>query len=293
MPNIRDLRKRIRTVENIKRITSAMEKIAAARLFRAKAMLSDSRPYLEGLNRVVGDLLNSQPEAVHPLLASRAATAVGRDGDVVIVLVTSDRGFCGGFNSAIIEAGVRLADKVSKTGNRRAKFIVFGKKGADFLRKSHSEVLASYVSLPAVPPYSYAEEIGDRIMGLYGAGEIAEAHLVATEFTSVAKHTPTVKKVVPIQAPAAPDRNCMNFSYEPRAAETIGLILPRLVKTQIWLGLMESAVSEHAARMFMMQRATKNTDDVISSLTLVMNKARQQMITRELTDIVGAAETIT
>jgi F-type H+-transporting ATPase subunit gamma len=291
MPNIRDLRKRIRTVENIKRITSAMEKIAAARLFRAKAMLSDSRPYLDGLDRVVGDLLNSQPEAAHPLLAAASAAALG--GDVVIVLVASDRGFCGGFNSAIIEKGIGLADQVNKSGDRKAKFIVFGKKGADFLRRNHYEVLASYVSLPAVPPYSYAEEVGDRIIGLYGAGELAEAYLVATEFTSVARHTPTLKKVVPIEKPAAPDRNYMNFSYEPRAAETIALILPRLVKTQIWLGLMESAVSEHAARMFMMQRATKNTDDVISSLTLVMNKARQQMITRELTDIVGAAETIT
>lgn len=284
MPNIRDLRKRIRTVENIKRITSAMEKIAAARLFRAKGMLSDSRPYLAGLERVAGDLLNSQPEAAHPLLARNEA------GGVVIVLVTSDRGFCGGFNSVIIETGLRLAED---EGGGSARFIVFGKKGADFLRKRDREVLARYLSLPAVPPFALAEEVGDRLMGLYAGGEIARAYLVATEFTSVAKHTPTVRQLLPVEAPPEPGRNYMNFSYEPAAAEAIASVLPRLVKTRIWLGLVESAVSEHAARMFMMQRATKNTDDVIATLTLVMNKARQQMITRELTDIVGAAETIT
>ena len=292
MPNIRDLRKRIRTVENIKRITSALEKIAAARLFRAKMMLADSRPYLAGLDRVAGDLLNSQPEATHPLLAAAAAGEANRSADVAIVLVTSDRGFCGGFNTAIIDTGIRLADQVTAVSGRKVKFVVFGKKGADFLRKSHWETLASYTGLPATPPYSYAEEVGDRLIALYRDQEIAEAHLVATEFTSVARHTPAVKKILPVDKPAAPDRNYMNFSYEPGAAEMIGSILPRLVKTQIWLGLMESAVSEHAARMFMMQRATKNTDDVIASLTLVMNKARQAMITRELTDIVGAAETI-
>jgi F-type H+-transporting ATPase subunit gamma len=284
MQNIRDLRKRIRTVENIKRITSAMEKIAAARLFRAKTALIDGRPYLEALDRVVTDLLNSQPEAAHPLLARNEA------GGAVIVLVASDRGFCGIYNAAIVETATRLADKVGKD---RTKFIVFGKKGADFLRRHGYETLASYVNMPATLPYSYAEEVGDKVIGLYTAGEITEVYLAITEYVSIGRHTPLVKKIVPIEKPAEPGRNYMNFSYEPCPARTVDSILPRLVKTEIWLGLMESVVSEHAERMFMMQRATKNTDDVISDLTLVMNKARQTMITRELTDIVGAAETLT
>ncbi|MFZ1948263.1 MAG: ATP synthase F1 subunit gamma [bacterium] len=283
MPNIRDTRKRIRTVENIKRITSALEKIAAARLFRAKNVLSNARPYQAALERVTQDLLNSQPEAAHPLLAGN------RSGCALVVAVTSDRGFCGGYNTAAIEAAVSVAEKL---GRENVKFIVFGKKGADYLDRRGYLTLARYINLPASLPAALVDEVAERAADLHRRGETGQTHLVMTEFVSMAKHVPRVKRVLPVERVPDPGRNYMNYAYEPGPGRTLEAILPRLVAATIWAGVLESAVSEHAERMFMMQRATKNTDDLIAWLTLVMNKARQAMITRELTDIVGAAETI-
>lgn len=283
MPNLRDLRKRIRTVENIKRITSALEKIAAARLFRAKGALLDARPYARALEGVVEDLLNSQPEAVHPLARRNLS------GDTVLIVFSSDRGFCGGYNSRIIQQAERFAAEASG-GNVR--FIVFGRKGSEYLRRRGYNVLASHINMPPAIGFDCADQVGTSVIDLYEGGGISEAHLAMTEFVSIGRHVPRVVRLLPVVRAPRPERNYMNFSYEPPARETIRAVLPRLVKTRIWIGLMESVVSEHAERMFMMQRATKNTDDVIAGLTLVMNKARQAMITRELTDIVGAAETI-
>jgi F-type H+-transporting ATPase subunit gamma len=231
----------------------------------------------------VADLLNSQPEAVHPLIQKNLT------GDALLIVVTSDRGFCGGFNGRIIQTAEEFAAKV---GRGNVRFIVFGKKGTEYLRRHGYNILASHINLPAAFGFAYADEVGARVIDLYGSGEISEAHLAITEFVSIGRHVPRVTRLLPIVTKPEPGRSYMNYSYEPEPASTIRAILPRLVKTQIWTGLMESVVSEHAERMFMMQRATKNTDDVIAGLTLVMNKARQAMITRELTDIVGAAETM-
>jgi F-type H+-transporting ATPase subunit gamma len=283
MLNTRDLRKRIRTVENIKRITSAMEKIAAARLFRAKGTLTDSRPYARALGRMASDLLNSQPEVQHPLTDRNA------EGYVLAILVTSDRGLCGGYNTRVIQTAVEFAARV---GRDRVKFAVFGRKGTDFLRKNGYDVLACTTGLPAQFAFAYTEAISRQVMDLYTAKVISEAHLIITEFASISRHIPRVTKLLPVEPEPEAGRNYMNYSYEPGVATAIDAMLPRLVRTRMWSGFVESAVSEHAARMFMMQRATKNTDDVIAGLTLIMNKARQAAITKELTDIVGAAETI-
>jgi F-type H+-transporting ATPase subunit gamma len=283
MPNIRDTRKRIRTVDNIRRITSAMEKIAAARLFRAKNALADARPYQAALERVTQDLLNSQPEAAHPLLAGN------QSGKALVILVTSDRGFCGGYNAAAIDAAVGVTGRLGK-GN--VDFMVFGKKGADYLDRHGYRTLARYTNLPASLPPALVDEVAGRVTDLHSRAETRETHLAVTEFVSVAKHIPRVKRILPVERAPEPGRNYMNYAYEPDPRRTLEAILPRLVAATIWVGALESAVSEHAERMFMMQRATKNTDDLIARLTLVMNKARQAMITRELTDIVGAAETI-
>ncbi|HVP58403.1 MAG TPA: ATP synthase F1 subunit gamma [bacterium] len=283
MPNIRDLRKRIRTVENIKRITSAMEKIAAARLFRSKGTLASSKPYVEALARMANDLLNSQPEAVHPLVEAND------QGYVLAILVTSDRGLCGGYNTRVIQAAVDFADKV---GRDKVKFVVFGRKGVDFLAKRGYEIVISHTGLPGQLTPEFTEQVSAKVIDLYLAKTVSEVHVVMTEFASVARHIPRVVRVLPVARLPETGRNYMNYSYEPAAGATIAAILPKLVRIRIWSAIVESTVSEHAARMFMMQRATKNTDDVIALLTLVMNKARQTAITRELTDIVGAAETI-
>jgi F-type H+-transporting ATPase subunit gamma len=284
MPNIRDLRKRIRTVENIKRITSAMEKIAAARLFRAKGMLTNSRPYVEALGRMANDLLSSRPDATHPLVEPNA------EGYVLAILVTSDRGLCGGYNTRVIQTALEFAERV---GREKVKFIVFGKKGVDFLAKRGYEIVTSYTGLPAHLTQDFTEEVSSKVIDLYIGKTVREVHLVTTEFGSISRHIPRVKKILPVERAPEAGRNYMNYSYEPLPNAITAGLLPRLIRTEIWSGIVESAVSEHAARMFMMQRATKNTDDVIALLTLVMNKARQTAITRELTDIVGAAETIT
>jgi len=283
MPNLRDLRKRIRAIENIKRITSAMEKIAAARLFRTRGLLMDARPYAKALEEVARDLLNSQPEAAHPLLARNET------GDPLIVLVTSDRGFGGAYNSRIIQATSEFAAKLGAAGT---KYMVFGRKGIQYLERNGIPALASYTRLPVWVGHDMASEVAEKIIGLYLSGEISEAFLASTEFTSIGRHDARVARLLPVERKPEPEKNYMNYSYEPEPAETIAAILPHLVKTRIWIGLLESVVSEYAERMLMMERATKNTDDLMAALTLAMNKARQMMITRELTDIVGAAETI-
>jgi F-type H+-transporting ATPase subunit gamma len=283
MPNIRDLRKRIRTVENIKRITSAMEKIAAARLFRAKGMLTNSRPYVQALGRMTNDLLSSRPEATHPLIEPND------EGYVLAILVTSDRGLCGGYNTRVIQTAMDLGDRV---GREKVKFIVFGKKGVDFLAKRGYEIVMSYTGLPAQLTMDFTDEVSSKAIELYTSKAVREVHLVTTEFVSISRHIPRARKILPVERVPETGRNYMNYSYEPLPNAITAPLLPRLIRTEIWSGIVESTVSEHAARMFMMQRATKNTDDVIALLTLVMNKARQTAITRELTDIVGAAETI-
>jgi len=283
MPNLRDLRKRIRAVDNIKRITSAMEKIAAARLFRTRGLLTDARPYSKALEEVARDLLNSQPEATHPLVERN------KSGYPLVVLVTSDRGFCGAYNSRVVQ---EVAEFAGKLGSPGARYIVFGRKGLHYLERNNLPIVASYTRLPVWVGYDAASDVADKIMGLYLSGEISAAFLASTEFLSVGRHDARVTPLLPVELKPEPDKNYMNYSYEPEPAGIIGAILPRLVKTRIWIGLLESVVSEYAERMTMMERATKNTDDLIAALTLAMNKARQTMITRELTDIVGAAETI-
>lgn len=288
MPSLRDIRNRIGSVKSTRQITKAMKMVAAAKLRRAQDAILKTRPYAQlldkALSRVAARALADEG-AVHPLLQPRAQRLAE------VVVITSDRGLAGGFNSNIIRRTQRF---LTENGDRyeRVDLATIGRKAKDFLRARKLEVRKDFPGVHQGLTYEKAEAIAQEFVARYLAGEVDSVHLCYNEFKSAIAQTPVVVQLLPIEPPAAEAGASVDFKYEPSREALLADLLPRQVAMQVWRALLESAASEHGARMSAMESATKNAEEMIAALTLQYNRARQAYVTKELMEIVSGAEAL-
>jgi F-type H+-transporting ATPase subunit gamma len=288
MATLRDIQRRIRSVESTQKITKAMKMVAAAKFRRAQERILGARPYAKKMNELMSGLVERTGDDTHPLLARRDT------GRKRLVIITADKGLCGAFNSHILRESMRFlhgADETSVT------LVVVGKKARDFYRRRHFTVKSEMLGVFDRLAYSHAQEIANGLMQDYLAEEVDEVHLMYNEFRSVAVQHPVRQQLLPIQAdPESDDKDDAGpqeeYLYEPAPEAILASLLPRHVTTQVFRALMESAAGEYGARMTAMEAASKNAREMINVLTIQYNKARQERITKELLDIVGGAEAL-
>jgi len=274
---VRDIRRRIRSVRNMQQITKAMKMVSAAKLRKAQQKLNAARPYAHQLQGVLGRLAQVQMDEVHPLLKKRPVQKV------VYVVITSDRGLCGGYNSNLIRKTVGLIAETPQ----EVKLVTVGRKGRDYFRRGKIEFLAEFVALGDDPSYNQAKEIAQKVVRLYEQGEADEVYLMYTEFVSAINARPTQVKLLPIEKPEG--KQSKQYIFEPSPEEILASLLPKYVETQIFRSILEGKASEQGARMTAMSSATDNAKDMIDRLSLIMNRARQAAITKEISEIVGGA----
>ena len=291
MPSLKDVKMKIVGVRKTKQITKAMNMVASAKLRGAQSRIERFRPYAEKFQAVLGDLAAKSDGSAHALLERRAECHVS-----VIILATSDRGLCGGFNAMLIAKALDAARTKTAEG-KTVKFICVGKKGRDAIRKTGFEVLSSYADVMGSFDFSLASGIGKDVVSGYTHKAMDEVTLIYGKFVSVARQVPLVQTLLPVEAaaPATADSAqgvSEEYTYEPVVTTLLAEILPRFVNVQIYRGLLDTSASENAARMSAMDNATRNCDEMVGALTLLFNKTRQTSITNELIDIVGGAEAL-
>lgn len=276
MAGVRDIRRRIRSVRNMQQITKAMKMVAAAKLRKAQEKVIAARPYARQLQEVLARLAQVQTEEVlHPLLEERLVQRVG------YIIITSDRGLCGGYNANLI----RKTNNIISEETREVRLVAVGRKGRDFYRRGKVETIAEFVGLGDNPSYAQAKEIAQEVISLYVSGELDEVYLVYNEFITAISQRPTQIKLLPIEQPK--EKLGKEYIFEPSPKEILTTLLPKYVETQVFRTLLEGKASEMGAKMTAMGSATDNAKDLIDRLTLQMNRARQAAITKEISEIVG------
>lgn len=287
MPNLKDTKKRIGSVENIQQITSAMRMVAAAKLRRAQDAILAARPYAQKMYATLGEVGRRQKDAEHPLLRAHESQSV-----LEVVVVSSDRSMCGAFNGNAMKAAERV---IAEQGPGFDQILVsaVGRKAADYFGKRR-ELARAWTGLGMVE-FRHAEEIAGHLAERYEAGTIDRAVIVYNEFISAMTQRPNADQLLPLSAEEeiaeAGDR-AMPFEIEPDAAALLKVLVPQALEFSIYRALLENQAGEHAARMTAMESATRNTEDLIRDLTLQYNRARQAAITRELVEIVSGAEAL-
>jgi len=294
MPTLKDVELKIKAVKKTKQITKAMNMVATSRLRGAQQNMDAFRPYAGKFSEVLGSLAEKAGEEASPLLVPKEEVK-----KIHIILCTSDRGLCGGFNLNLIEKAEALM--AEKAGEGVAFSLThFGKKGRDWGRKADAEILAEYLNVVGTTfDFSVASTAGRNLVDGFLGDAYDEVYMVYAKFVSMSKQLPTVQQLLPIPPiESAEEEDSGDQPYqaehicEPSADELLGELLPRNVYVQIFSALLETSTSEHAARMMAMDNATKACNDMIENLTLAYNKARQAAITADLMDIVGGAEAL-
>jgi F-type H+-transporting ATPase subunit gamma len=290
VPSLRDIRKRIRSVRSTQQITKAMKMVAAAKLRRAQDAITRARPYAalleQALVRVARRAGADEIEA-HPLLRSRPPKAAE------LVAITSDRGLAGAFNANIIRRGQRfLVETADKY--QQVVFSTMGRKGRDFLKARKLTLRKDYSGIHGHLTFERAAEAADELAERYLAGEVDAVFLLYTEFKSAITQKVTLKQLLPIETSevAGDAGSSVDFLYEPARDALLRDLVPRHLRIQVWRALLDSAASEHGARMTAMDAASRNAKDLIGKLTLQYNRARQATITKELMEIVSGAEAL-
>jgi F-type H+-transporting ATPase subunit gamma len=301
MPSLKDLKNRIASVKSTQKITSAMKMVAASKLRRAQEQAEASRPYAERLDRMLeslaSDILTKGPA---PETMPKLITGTGSDRVQLLVVVSSDRGLCGGFNSVVVRE-VRRVIQRNRAEGKTTKLICIGRKGRDQLRRDYAGLIVHHFEDIGRPrlSFTHGNVIANKILELFNAGEFDVAHVVYNKFKSVIAQIVTVQQLVPL-APAAPkDDNTIgsagtkaSIEFEPEEQKILEALLPRNLAFQIFRALLESAASEQGARMTAMDNATRNAGDMINKLTLNYNRTRQAYITKELIEIISGAEAL-
>jgi F-type H+-transporting ATPase subunit gamma len=285
MPNLRDIRNRIRSVRNTQQLTYAMKLVSATKLRRAQDRILSARPYARRMLQVLNSLATRANPERHPLLARREERAVE------VVVITADRGLCGGFNANILRAAQEFLERRRREAEVRISLV--GKKGRDFFRRRRVGIRKETVDLFRNVAYAHAAGIARDLARAYVEKEVDAIHLVYNEFKSAIQQRVVVEKLLPIEqlrfeGPAVP----IDYIYEPEAEDLFARLLPKHVETQLYRALLESAAAEQGARMTAMDSATNNAAEMIENLTLNMNKVRQAGITREILEVVGGAEAL-
>ena len=282
MATLRDIQRRIRSVQSTQKITRAMKLVAAAKLRRAQERIVSARPYAAKMAELLGNLVSGSDEAAHPLLEQREGPRRQ------IVIITADKGLAGAFNSNVIR---RSLDLIRESSAVDLTLVVVGRKARDFYRRRPYTVKRDLIGFWDRLAYSHACELADFFMQQYLEAEVDEVWLLYNEFRSVAVQRPVRMQLLPIPK-TEEHAESVDYIYEPGPEEILGELLPRHVRMQVYRALMESAAGEHGARMTAMEAATTNAKEMIDVLTIQYNKARQEKITKELLDIIGGAEAL-
>jgi len=279
LPDIRAIRRQIRGVQNIAKITRAMEMVAASKMKKAQERGLAGRPYAERIHQVIADLaaLPEAGSALHPCLACRPITRM------TIIHITPDRGLCGGLvgNLNRSTAGFLLEQ------NAVVNMICVGRKGADFMRRYGRDIRAEFTDLGDKPSMLDTLPISRIILDDYTSGIVDVVYLAYAEFVSTVVQRPALKAVLPVEPAEIPAQQNVDYIYEPDPAAVLDQLLPRFVEMQVYQAIVEAIASEQSARMVAMRNATDNANELLQDLTLVYNKARQESITKELLDITG------
>ena len=294
MPNLDDLKKRIGSVKSTEKITKAMKMVAAAKLRRAQESAESSRPYSDSMK----DLIESISKGYKPSSTDRnLLTGDEKDQIHLLILFTSERGLCGGFNSIVTRT---LRDKIENLidQNKTVKIVCVGKKGYDILKRQYSEMITEVIDMRSVKSITYqdAKNISDKIVKMFFDGEFDKCSIFYNEFKSVISQIPTEQQVIPIEiiSDEADEEKKEEsfFEFEPGESEILDEILPLNFTVQVFKALLESAASEQGARMSAMDNASRNAGDMIDNLTLFYNRSRQAVITKELIEIISGAEAV-
>ncbi|HEV8375042.1 MAG TPA: ATP synthase F1 subunit gamma [Candidatus Polarisedimenticolia bacterium] len=281
MPNLRDIRTRIRSIKNTQQLTYTMKLVSATKLRRAQEQILAARPYARQMLRVLNSLATRAHPESHPLLQHRD------EKKVEMVVITADRGLCGGFNANILK--ITLTE-IRRRGGVDLSVIAVGKKGRDLLRRRRIVLRREMVDIFRKVSYAHAAELARELVGLYSSGERDAIYLVYNEFKSAIQQRVVLEKLLPIEK--LPDEGRLlpvDYLYEPGQREIFDQLLPKHVEVQVYRALLESAAAEHGARMSAMDSATKNAAELIEDLTLNMNKVRQAGITKEILEVVAGA----
>lgn len=280
----RILRRRIRSVQSTAKITRAMEMIATAKMKRSQDQALTGRPYSDKITQVISDLAAQTDDGsvLHPLLATREVKKIA------IVHITTDRGLCGGINTNMNRHTLEFIVQQGLP----ASLTTVGKKGRDFMRRSGCELRAEFPNMRDRPTLLDTLPISHIIIDDYTSGYVDRVYLAYSKFINVMTQQPTLELVLPVEPAKIPKSESTEYIYEPNAQHVLGELLPRFVEMKVYHAILEAIASEQSARMTAMRNATDNANEVISDLTLTLNKARQDMITTELLDISGGVEVL-
>ncbi|MDD9725800.1 F0F1 ATP synthase subunit gamma [Roseovarius sp. SK2] len=294
MPSLKDLKNRIESVKSTRKITKAMQMVAAAKLRRAQDAAEMARPYAERFNAVMSKLAAAAGDAENapPLLRG-----TGKDDVHLLVVMTAERGLCGGFNANIAKLARGEINKLQADG-KTVKVITVGKKGRDALKRDFADLFIDHVDLSDVKNVGYADAqaIAQRVLDLFDQGEFDVCKIFFSEFENVVSQKPTIKQVIPFEVDEAAAEESDDagtvYDYEPDEDAILRDLLPRGVATAIFSGLLENSASEQGARMSAMDNATRNAGEMIEDLTIEYNRSRQAVITNELIEIISGAEAL-
>ncbi|PPB79889.1 F-type H+-transporting ATPase subunit gamma [Albidovulum inexpectatum] len=291
MPSLKDLKNRIESVKSTRKITKAMQMVAAAKLRRAQDAAEAARPYAERMNAVVSGLAAA---ARGSDTAPRLLAGTGSDNTHLLVVMTAERGLCGGFNSSIVRlAKQRIAEL--RAAGKTVKILTVGRKGREQMKREYGDLFVGHVDLSEVKRIGYdnAAEIASDLLARFDAGEFDVATIFYNRFKSVISQIPTAQQVIPAQFEEEEGAGVSaQHDYEPSEEEILKDLLPRGVATQIFAALLENAASEQGARMSAMDNATRNAGEMIDKLTILYNRSRQAAITKELIEIISGAEAL-
>lgn len=296
MASLRDIRKRIRSVKNTRQITKAMKMVSAAKLRKAQDAIIAARPYATMLDQIISDLAarSGDQEMAHPLLTARPVRRAE------VVLLTSDRGLAGGFNSNVIRRANRFL--YENSGLERIQFSTVGRKGHDFFRQRGQNIRKDFGGLYQRLTYLSAKAVAEELTASFLNNEVDAVYIIYNEFLSAISQKIVVSQMLPLQtfgpaaaaagAPAPASQTLVDFKYEPSRQEVLDRLVPQAVSIKLYRALLESVASEHGARMSAMENATSNATDMIGKLSLHYNRTRQAVITKELMEIVSGAEAL-
>jgi F-type H+-transporting ATPase subunit gamma len=304
---LRELRARVKATTSIGKITKAMELIATSRIAKAQARVEASRPYAEEITAVLSELAGAATTLDNPLLTERE-----NPRRAAVLVVTSDKGLCGGYNSNVLRTTEELLQLLREQGKEPVVYVIGG-KGLNYYRFRSREVAGSWTGFSDQPHYVNAADAGKEMVGLFLSGVddeeggggadgivgVDELHIVYTEFKSMLTQTPRAKRVAPLEveyvetesSSEAPELKSI-YDFEPNAEQLLDALLPKYINTRIYAALLESAASELAARRTAMKAASDNANELVETLTRSMNQARQAQITQEISEIVGGADAL-
>jgi len=281
---MRDIKRRIKSFQNMRQITKAMEMVAASKLRRAQEAAVAARPYSEKLKEVISSIASGTKDIKNPILVSREIKKTG------YLVISSDRGLAGGYNSNLFRTMMQTIRDKHRSSDEYVLFVV-GRKGRDFFRKRNMPIVGEVTGLPDSPTFADIKELASKAVKNYAEGAYDELYLVYNKFNSAISQTPVLTRLLPLDVPEG--SQVANYEYEPSAEEVLDALLPKYAETLIFSALLDAKASEFGARMTAMGNASRNAGEMISGLTLAYNRARQAAITQEIAEVVAGANALT